>query len=49
MIIICGEEAPDSAGLPFRASPVSFSLAVFLLPWFHHTVKESDNEPMDRI
>src|SRR6266851_5043698 len=36
--MIRGRDAPDSAGVPFRGSPVSFSLAVFLLlPWFYNT------------
>src|SRR3979490_1686188 len=35
--MIRGRDAPDSAGVPFCVAPVSFSLAVFLLPWFHNT------------
>src|SRR4030088_1056610 len=35
--MIRGRAAPDSAGVPFCVAPVSFSLAVFLLPWFHNT------------
>src|SRR5258708_28393272 len=36
--MIRGRDAPDSAGVTFRGSPVSFSLAVFLLlPWLYNT------------
>jgi hypothetical protein len=35
--MIRGKDAPDCAGVPFRESPVSLSLAVYFLPWSHHT------------